>query len=133
MDALIVEPAGKNKNMVSIIVPVFNREKFIAQALNSALEQTYNNFEIIAVDDGSGDSSLSILNEYKERFPEKIVVIQQENSGPSVARNNAILAARGSSLLFSIVMTCGRQIKLNGSWPCLMSMRILHLCILAIM
>lgn len=100
MNALLVSNNGKYKFMVSVIVPVYNREKYLKKALDSIIEQTFKNFEIIAVDDGSTDSSLSILYDYQERFPEKIVVISQKNAGPSVARNKAIMAAQGKYIAF---------------------------------
>lgn len=88
------------KVRVSVIIPVYNREKYIAQALDSVLAQSYENYEIIAVDDGSTDSSLKILNNYQERFPGKVRVLQQINSGPSAARNNAIMSAIGEYISF---------------------------------
>lgn len=100
MNEVKVRTDDHNKNTVSVIIPVFNREKFVAQALDSVLAQTFKNFEIVVVDDGSTDSSFSILTEYKERFPDKVVLLQQSNSGPSLARNKAIMAAQGKYIAF---------------------------------
>jgi glycosyltransferase involved in cell wall biosynthesis len=85
---------------VSVIVPVFNRERFLRAALDSVLAQTFTGFEIVAVDDGSTDSSPVILHWYQERFPGKVRVISQKNAGPSVARNAAIMVARGTYISF---------------------------------
>ena len=73
----------------SVIIPVFNREKFIARAIESVLNQSYKNFELIAVDDGSTDNTPNIASQYPVRL------IRQENKGVSAARNAGIKAARG--------------------------------------
>ena len=65
---------------VSIIIPVYNAEKNICLCLNSILNQTYKNLEIIIVNDGSTDNSLEIINEYKKIYENKIIVINKENS-----------------------------------------------------
>jgi glycosyltransferase EpsH len=69
--------------LVSIIIPVYNKEPFIQYTLDSALEQTYLNIEIILINDGSTDGSLEILKKYSEKYPEKITLIDQENQGVS--------------------------------------------------
>ena len=66
---------------ISIIIPNYNYDLYIAEALDSILNQDYVNIEIIIVDDGSTDNSLSILKEYERRFPDFISVISQKNSG----------------------------------------------------
>ncbi len=68
-----------NNKLVSIVIPVYNSERFLEECLNSILEQTYQNIEIIAIDDGSNDSSLDILNKFSNKihiFPKKIKVLQ---------------------------------------------------------
>ena len=65
---------------VSIIIPMYNAEKNISLCLDSILSQTYKNFEIIIVNDGSTDNSLKIVNKYKEKYKDKIIVINKENS-----------------------------------------------------
>ena len=64
-----------NNKLVSIVIPVYNSERFLEECLNSILEQTYKNIEIIAIDDGSNDSSLDILN----KFSNKIHIFSQKN------------------------------------------------------
>ena len=67
----------------SVVIPVYNRARFLREAIDSVLSQTFTNFEVIAVDDGSTDESLEILKSYGSR----ITVIQQANQGPEIARN----------------------------------------------
>lgn len=73
------------KELLSIIIPVYNLEKYIGRCLDSLLDQTYENIEIIAVDDGSKDSSLEILRRYSEK-DRRIKVIHKENEGAFLAR-----------------------------------------------
>lgn len=77
--------------MISVIIPAFNAEKYIKETIDSILGQTFQDFEIIVVDDGSTDNTREILDQYGER----INYIFQKNRGPSKARNTAIKAARG--------------------------------------
>jgi glycosyltransferase involved in cell wall biosynthesis len=71
----------------SIVIPVYNKEKYVKRSINSVLNQTYTNFELIIVDDGSTDNSLSIASSFKD---ERIKIINQENAGVSNARNNGV-------------------------------------------
>ncbi|MBW3466597.1 glycosyltransferase family 2 protein [Arthrospiribacter ruber] len=86
--------------IVSIIIPVYNKASYIRETLQSALGQAYPNTEIILVDDGSSDGSFEILQEYFEKYPEKILLIDQENQGVSAATNNGIQAAKGEYIQF---------------------------------
>lgn len=81
---------------ISVIIPCYNQEKYIAECLDSALEQTFSDYEIIIVNDGSTDKSLEIINEYYKKYPHKIKIVNQENRGPSAARNAGIREARGA-------------------------------------
>lgn len=83
----------------SIIVPVYNVEPFIRECINSILTQTFNNFEIILVDDGSPDNCPSICDEYKIK-DDRVVVIHKANGGLSDARNYGIKIAHGEYLVF---------------------------------
>lgn len=80
----------------SIIVPVYNTEKYLDKCLNSIFNQTNQDFEIICVNDGSTDKSSEILEKYKD----DIIIINQENMGLSEARNNGVKKAAGKYLLF---------------------------------
>ena len=76
--------------LVSVIIPVYNREKFLAAAIDSVLSQTYRHIQIIVVDDGSTDQSGTIARSYAD-----VEYIYQENQGVSLARNKGIDAAQG--------------------------------------
>lgn len=84
---------------VSIIVPVYNVERYLEEALESALAQTLDALEVICVDDGSTDGSAGILRRFAER-DERVRVISQANAGVSSARNVALDAARGDIVMF---------------------------------
>lgn len=84
---------------VSIIVPVYNVEKYLRKCIDSLINQTLNDIEIICINDGSTDKSLKILKEYKNK-DSRIILFNQENSGQSVARNRGIEIAKGEYLGF---------------------------------
>jgi glycosyltransferase involved in cell wall biosynthesis len=86
-------------SLVSIIIPVYNAERFLKESIESVLSQTYRNIEVILVNDGSVDSSRTICEEYKFKDP-RIKVIHQENLGPSSARNAGILLSKGDYMQF---------------------------------
>lgn len=85
---------------VTLIVPVYNSEKYIGKCLDSILNQTYNNYEILVVNDGSKDNSQKIINSYKEKYPDKITSIEQENKGVAKTRNESIKRATGDYIMF---------------------------------
>lgn len=90
----------KNETIkISIIVPVYNGEKYIQECIDSLLKQTYNNIEIIIIDDGSTDSTNTILKKYEE-CESRVVVIRQENQGTSAARNAGLKVAQGEFVTF---------------------------------
>lgn len=84
---------------VSIIVPIYNAEKYLNKCIDSILSQTFTDFELILVDDGSKDGSPIILDGYKEQDP-RVVVIHKPNGGVSSARNAGIEVALGKYILF---------------------------------
>ena len=86
--------------LVSIVIPVYNAENGLEKCLKSVLSQNYENFEVILVDDGSHDSSPDICEKYKSQNPERIILIRQKNSGPSVARNKGIELSQGKYIAF---------------------------------
>ena len=91
---------GESVNkLVSIIVPVYNGAKYIGECLDSLLVQTYKNFEIIIVDDGSTDNLMSVLKNY-EGLNSNIVLLKKSNGGVSSARNAGIKSAHGEYLMF---------------------------------
>jgi len=84
---------------ISVILPVYNAEKYLRSTLESLLLQTFEDFEVIAVNDGSKDGSLAILTEYAAK-DKRIKIIDKANGGVSAARNTAIEAADGDYLAF---------------------------------
>ena len=85
-------------NKVSIIVPVYNTEKYIVRCVSSLVNQSYKDIEIILIDDGSSDNSIKLV---EENFNDKrIIVLKQENQGSGQARNNGIKIASGDYLFF---------------------------------
>jgi len=83
-------------SLVSVIIPVYNCSKYILSAIDSVLEQTYKNYELIVVDDGSTDNTADVVLKYKD----KIKYILQDNGGVSKARNTGINNANGSYIAF---------------------------------
>jgi glycosyltransferase involved in cell wall biosynthesis len=86
--------------IVSVIIPVYNGERYLAETIESVIAQTEVNWEIIAVNDGSTDDSQAILQEYAKKIPDRIKVITVENGGVSRARNTAVAAARSIYVAF---------------------------------
>ncbi|MBO5944986.1 MAG: glycosyltransferase family 2 protein [Clostridia bacterium] len=84
---------------VSVIIPVYNTGEFLRPALDSVIDQTLREIEIICVDDGSTDRSLDILKEY-QKADERIRIVTETNAGPALARNNGIRRARGEYIAF---------------------------------
>ena len=83
-----------NSNLVSVVIPVYNSEKYLEECLDSILNQTYENIEIIAIDDGSEDSSLDILKKYSN----KIRIFPQENQGLASSLNLGVSKIKGNWL-----------------------------------
>jgi glycosyltransferase involved in cell wall biosynthesis len=86
--------------LVSVIIPAYNVEDYISECLNSVLKQTYYQIEIICIDDGSVDKTLSILEQYSSEHRSRIQVIQQNNQGAPSARNRGLEIAKGSYIQF---------------------------------
>ena len=85
--------------LVSIIVPVYNIEKYLEQCINSLINQTYSNIEIILVNDGSNDRSSNICERYEKKI-DNIMLLNKPNGGLSDARNYGISAAKGEYIVF---------------------------------
>lgn len=86
--------------LVSVIVPVYNVEKYLVECIDSILAQSYSNLEIILVDDGSTDQSGAICDQYAAQHSEKVKVIHKSNGGLSSARNAGLDAATGEYISF---------------------------------
>lgn len=85
---------------LSVIIPVYNAEKYLKRCLDSILIQDYDSYEIVAVNDGSTDASLNILKQYEKQYADKVRVIDQKNAGVSVARNIGVMQSIGEYITF---------------------------------
>ena len=96
---IVKEEEMVEKDKISVIVPLFNAETFLNRCVDSIINQTYENLEIILVDDGSTDNSPNICDEYKLKDA-RVKVVHQKNSGVSYARNTGIKCATGKWILW---------------------------------
>ena len=87
------------KGLVSVIIPVYNVEEYLRKCLDSVINQTYTNLEIICIDDGTQDNCGAILDEYAQK-DSRIIVIHQENAGVAAARNRGLDIAKGEYIAF---------------------------------
>lgn len=87
----------KNEPTVSVIMPVYNTERYVAEALKSILSQSYKNLEVICIDDGSTDGTLSVLEKFKDRI---IILKNEHNMGIAPTRNKGLSAAHGDFIAF---------------------------------
>ena len=101
LKSCIISPVlgGFMKGKVSIIIAIYNIEKYLGECLNSVINQTYKDLEIILVNDGSSDRSLDIMNSYS-KIDNRIICISQENAGPGMARNKGLDYATGKYISF---------------------------------
>jgi glycosyltransferase involved in cell wall biosynthesis len=98
--AKLMRHMARNHVSISAIIPAFNSERYVGQALDSVLAQTIGPGEIVCVDDGSSDGTVEILKEYAARHTRVIRVISQENRGPSAARNRGLEVVTGQYIQF---------------------------------
>lgn len=89
----------KKGDLISLIIPVYNAEKFLDESLNCVINQTYENLEIILVNDGSTDKSLEIMQRFAKN-DSRIVIINQKNTGQARARNNAVKKSKAEYISF---------------------------------
>ena len=108
---LILGGESLKQPIVSVIMPVYNGETYLRQCLDSVVNQTLKEIEIICVDDGSSDRSVEILKEYAAK-DERVMVLQQANAGAGAARNNGLSEA----FLFWIPMIFLKQICWRRQW-----------------
>ena len=85
--------------LVSIIVPIYNTEKYLERCIDSLINQTYKNIEIILINDGSTDNSINILKKYK-KIDTRIKIIDKKNEGPNIARKTGLENADGNYIMF---------------------------------
>ena len=86
-------------NIISVIIPIYNIEKYLGRCLESVINQSYTKLEIILIDDGSTDNSGKICDDYKEQ-DNRIIVVHKKNEGVSQARNFGISIATGEFISF---------------------------------
>ena len=97
-EIFLYSPKEKNPQ-ISVIIPIYNCEKYIKECLSSLIKQTFKNFEIICINDGSNDDTLKILKKF-EANDERIIIFNQNNSGPGIARNVGMKKSKGEYLMF---------------------------------
>ena len=108
--------ASQMKNpLVSVIIPAYNSERYLDEALKSVFEQDYRPFEVIVVDDGSTDKTAVIARSYKD-----VIYTYQSNKGPAAARNTGIENSRGKLIAFLDADDCWVPNKLNIQVDCLL-------------
>lgn len=88
------------KPLISVIMPCYNTEKYIHKTLTSLFGQSMQDFEVIFINDGSTDSTASIIEEVKSRYPDRVITIHKENEGQSKARNKGLDVASGKYVIF---------------------------------
>lgn len=86
--------------MISVVIPCFNSEEFIARAIESVLKQTYINYEVILVDNNSSDNTTSVIYDYMKRCPNRIKVLHEYKKGAPAARNKGLYEAKGEWIQF---------------------------------
>ena len=97
-EIFLYSPKEKNPQ-ISVIIPIYNCEKYIKECLSSLIKQTFKNFEIICINDGSNDDTLKILKKFEAK-DERIKIFNQNNSGPGIARNVGMKKSKGEYLMF---------------------------------
>jgi glycosyltransferase involved in cell wall biosynthesis len=100
----MIENSNKNEDhdkkiKISVIMPIYNDETFIGESLKSIINQTLKDIEIICINDGSTDNSLTILKNYQKNYP-NIIIINQKNQGSGIARNEGLKIAKGEYIAF---------------------------------
>ena len=88
-----------SNSLVTVIIPAYNHEKYVQETINSIIAQTYQNIELVIIDDGSVDDSYSLLKKYVDKYS-WVKLISLENSGQGVARNVGIDSAVGKYVMF---------------------------------
>src|ERR1700680_2176075 len=93
-------PTREVRTLVSIVIPIYNAEQWISETIKSVLDQTYEDLEIILVDDGSTDQSVCVAEQLRQRGRLPYQIISQPNRGVSAARNRGWRSARGPWVQF---------------------------------
>lgn len=101
--------------LITVVMPNYNGRRFVEQAIDSVLNQTYSNFELLVVDDCSKDDSLQLIQQKAQSDDRIRIIALEHNAGVANARNVGIKEPRGSSLPFWIMTTCGLRISWNDN------------------
>lgn len=122
------------KDLISIIVPVYNVEKYLEKCIQSVLEQTYKKFEVIFINDGSTDNSLDILKKYQE-IDDRVIIINKINAGTGAARNDGLNIAKGEFISFldsddwyeqDYLEKLYKNLKINNSDVAMCNLKIIY-------
>lgn len=89
-----------NCPLVSVVIPVFNAEKYLDRCLSSILNQSYGEIQLVCIDDGSIDASPALLDSYASDYPDRVIVVHKENAGAACARNDGIRLSTGEYITF---------------------------------
>ncbi|WP_289822323.1 glycosyltransferase family 2 protein, partial [Faecalibaculum rodentium] len=85
---------------VSVLIPAYNAADYIDKTLQSVIDQQYDDYEIVIVDDGSSDTTIRVIESWKKRYPQKFIIKTQKNSGVSATRNTLLSLARKKYFTF---------------------------------
>lgn len=89
-----------SRPLVSVVIPVFNSEKYLCRCLDSVLKQSYSEIQLVCIDDGSTDASPGLLDSYASDYPDRLIVVHKINAGAASARNNGIMLSAGEFITF---------------------------------
>ena len=110
-------PNRNSQPIVSLLIPVYNVEKYLAECLDSALAQTLSDIEIICIDDGSTDASGAMLDEYAKK-DQRVKVIHKQNSGYGASMNRGLDAATGEFVgIRNRTTPCCRMVSKRSTMP----------------
>ena len=106
-----------SQELVSVIMPTYNTGRFLSKSIESVLNQTYQNLELLITDDGSTDETLTILEDYAQKDPRVKVFCLGKHQGPGHARNNSIQEAKADILPILTLTTYGSRKSWKDSLP----------------
>lgn len=98
--SFIIEKENTNERLISVVIPIYKTEKYIANTIASLKHQTFKDFEIVFVDDGSPDESIFIARKEMEQSTIDYTIVRQQNGGQGVARNTGVKNAKGKWIMF---------------------------------
>ncbi|MFO1257175.1 MAG: glycosyltransferase [Gammaproteobacteria bacterium] len=114
--------------LISIIMPCYNAQKTLPETLNSIPRQSYSNWELIAIDDGSKDKTLKLLNDFRDRYPKQVKIISHPNQGQVKSKNRGLEIAQGSFIAFMDADDLWHPQKLNSQLTYMLEHAEIGLC-----